>query len=178
MHCACAGYDPTCDATLVNEFSSAAFRFGHSLLQPQYVRMDPSYRPVEPAVRLRDHFFNSDIILAAGMVDEIVRGLIATPMQTLDQFVTSEVTNHLFETRRVPFSGFDLVAINMQRGEGVEAAARNDVDSISLRHKFNRIHVVWICVDEFRFPTCGALNRPQPATTGCPVTTTTASCAT
>lgn len=78
--------------------------------------MDPAYRPVEPPVRLRDHFFNSDIILAANMVDEIVRGLISTPMQTLDQFVTREVTNHLFETRRVPFSGFDLVAINMQRG--------------------------------------------------------------
>ncbi|CAH1398172.1 unnamed protein product [Nezara viridula] len=28
------GYDPTCDATVVNEFSSGAFRFGHSLLRP------------------------------------------------------------------------------------------------------------------------------------------------
>ncbi|XP_034244219.1 uncharacterized protein LOC117646942 [Thrips palmi] len=111
------GYDPSCDATLVNEFSSAAFRFGHSLLQPHFVRKDVNYRTVEPPVRLRDHFFNSDVILQPGMVDEIVRGLVSTPMQTLDQFITTEVTNHLFEHRRPyrPFSGFDLVAINMQR---------------------------------------------------------------
>ncbi len=49
-------------------------------------------------------------------VDEVLRGLFVTPMENLDQFVTGEVTNHLFETRNVPFSGFDLAALNIQRG--------------------------------------------------------------
>lgn len=51
------------------------------------------------------------------MIDEISRGLVATPMETLDQFITGEVTNHLFEDRKIPFSGVDLIALNIQRGE-------------------------------------------------------------
>lgn len=50
------------------------------------------------------------------MVDEIARGLVSTPMETLDQFITGEVTNHLFEDRKIPFSGVDLIALNIQRG--------------------------------------------------------------
>lgn len=45
-----------------------------------------------------------------------MRGLVATPMETLDQFITGEVTNHLFEDRKIPFSGVDLIALNIQRG--------------------------------------------------------------
>lgn len=44
-----------------------------------------------------------------------MRGLASTPMETLDQFITGEVTNHLFEDRRIPFSGVDLIALNIQR---------------------------------------------------------------
>lgn len=51
------------------------------------------------------------------MVDEISRGLVSTPMETLDQFVTGEVTNHLFEDTKIPFSGIDLIALNIQRGK-------------------------------------------------------------
>lgn len=46
-----------------------------------------------------------------------MRGLVATPMETLDQFITGEVTNHLFEDRKIPFSGVDLIALNIQRGK-------------------------------------------------------------
>lgn len=50
------------------------------------------------------------------MVDEMIRGLVATPMEDLDRFITGEITNHLFEDRRVPHSGMDLPALNVQRG--------------------------------------------------------------
>lgn len=50
-----------------------------------------------------------------GLTDELMRGLASTPMETLDQFITGEVTNHLFEDRRIPFSGVDLIALNIQR---------------------------------------------------------------
>ena len=51
------------------------------------------------------------------MIDEIMRGLLSTPMESLDQFVTREVTNHLFEEGQRQYSGLDLVAINIQRGQ-------------------------------------------------------------
>ena len=46
----------------------------------------------------------------------MMRGLVATPMENLDQFMSGEITNHLFEERRIPFSGLDLAALNIQRG--------------------------------------------------------------
>lgn len=51
-----------------------------------------------------------------GMIDEIIRGLVSTPMENLDQFITGEITNHLFEDKRIPHSGVDLIALNIQRG--------------------------------------------------------------
>ncbi|XP_075217867.1 peroxidase-like protein 3 [Lycorma delicatula] len=109
------GYDPKCDATVLNEFSAAAFRFGHSLLRPIFRRVDALYRPLEPPVQLKDHFFNPDILYTPGIIDEIILGLVDTPMETLDQFITEEVTNHLFERKSVPFSGMDLISLNIQR---------------------------------------------------------------
>lgn len=56
-----------------------------------------------------------DALMSPGILDEISRGLVATPMETLDQFITGEVSNHLFEDRRIPFSGIDLIALNVAR---------------------------------------------------------------
>lgn len=53
------------------------------------------------------------------MIDEIVRGQISTPMENLDQFVTGEITNHLFENVKIPHSGQDLPALNVQRGNNI-----------------------------------------------------------
>ncbi|XP_041978546.1 peroxidasin homolog pxn-2 isoform X2 [Aricia agestis] len=109
-------YSPTCNPSIVTEFASAAFRFGHSLLRPHLPRLSPSYQPVDPPILLRDGFFRPDMFMDhPPMVDELIRGLSSTPMETLDQFITGEVTNHLFEDRRIPFSGIDLVALNIQR---------------------------------------------------------------
>ncbi len=56
------------------------------------------------------------MLYEAAMIDEMMRGLVATPMENQDQFISGEITNHLFEERRVPFSGLDLAALNIQRG--------------------------------------------------------------
>jgi len=109
------GHESSCDGTIVNEFSAAAFRFGHSLLQPLFRRVDAAYRQLEPPVMLRNHFFKPSILYRPGMIDEIMLGLVDTPMQTLDNFITEEVTNHLFEKKGVLFSGMDLVSLNIQR---------------------------------------------------------------
>nr|XP_045625957.1 uncharacterized protein LOC123775117 isoform X1 [Procambarus clarkii] len=109
------GYDPYCNPTVVNEIG-IAFRFGHSLLKPSLERMDSIFAKRDPPVKLSDHFFNPDLLYQPGMLDEIIRGLTTVSMETLDQFITDEVTNHLFEDTKKPFSGLDLASLNVQRG--------------------------------------------------------------
>jgi hypothetical protein len=108
-------YNPTCNPAIVTEFAAAAFRIGHSLLRPHIPRLSVNHQPIDPPILLRNGFFKTDNLLQPQMLDEISRGLVATPMETLDQFVTGEVTNHLFEDVKIPFSGIDLVALNVQR---------------------------------------------------------------
>ncbi|XP_017887733.1 uncharacterized protein LOC108629510 [Ceratina calcarata] len=108
-------YSPTCNPSVLTEFASAAYRIGHSLLRPHLPRMDRGYQNMEPSILLRDGFFDPDMLYQHKMMDEMLRGLVATPMETLDQFITGEVTNHLFEIRGIPYSGIDLVALNVHR---------------------------------------------------------------
>lgn len=108
-------YDATCNPSIVTEFSAAAFRIGHSLLRPHIPRLSANHQPLDPPLLLRDSFFKMDNLMQPEMMDEISRGLVATPMETLDQFITGEVSNHLFEDRRIPFSGIDLISLNVQR---------------------------------------------------------------
>ncbi|XP_073998142.1 uncharacterized protein isoform X2 [Rhodnius prolixus] len=110
------GYRSSCNPNVVTEFATAAYRIGHSLLRPHIPRMTPAFSSLEPSILLRDTFFNPDIIYKPHMVDEIMRGLVSTPMESLDQFITGEISNHLFEDRRIPHSGMDLPALNIQRG--------------------------------------------------------------
>ncbi|XP_063588513.1 uncharacterized protein LOC134765694 [Penaeus indicus] len=109
-------YDANCNPGILNEFATAAFRFGHSLIRRTMQRMDSTFRETHVGVKLRDTFFNPDMLLEFQMIDELVRGLISTPMETLDNFLTEEITNHLFEDAAIPFSGLDLAALNIQRG--------------------------------------------------------------
>ncbi|TRY61661.1 hypothetical protein TCAL_04392 [Tigriopus californicus] len=110
------GYDEKCNPTVLNEFASAAFRFGHSLLKPTFKRMDNKYSERGPDLKLADMFFNPDKLHEPGMIDDLVRGVSTTSMETLDQFITEEVTNHLFEDKNTPYSGLDLASLNIQRG--------------------------------------------------------------
>lgn len=78
--------------------------------------MDQRFVQRNPPVKLSGNFFNTDILFQRGMIDEIMRGLTTTSIETFDQFLTKEVTNHLFEEKHRPFSGMDLAALNIQRG--------------------------------------------------------------
>lgn len=44
-----------------------------------------------------------------------MRGIITQSIETLDHAITEEVTNHLLEELKKPFSGMDLISLNLQR---------------------------------------------------------------
>ena len=50
-------------------------------------------------LKLSDMFFNPDNLYDPGMLDDLIRGVSTTSMETLDQFLTNAVTYHMFEDK-------------------------------------------------------------------------------
>ncbi|XP_032664992.1 uncharacterized protein LOC116841308 isoform X2 [Odontomachus brunneus] len=109
------GYDPTVNPNVANAFSTAAYRFGHSLVQRTFVRFDSNHRPLPNNVSIHEEFSNPANLETAGSVDRLVLGLANQPCQRRDEFITEEMTNHLFQTPGFAF-GMDLASLNIQRG--------------------------------------------------------------
>ncbi|CAL7934955.1 unnamed protein product [Xylocopa violacea] len=108
-------YDPTVNPTIVNSFSTAAYRFGHSLVQRSFVRFNSNHEPIFNNVSIHDELSNPANLETAGSVDRLLLGLINQPAQRRDEHISEELTNHLFQTPSFPF-GMDLASINIQRG--------------------------------------------------------------
>jgi hypothetical protein len=110
-----AGYDDTVNASIMNEFSTALFRVGHTMLPSVLLRLDEDGDEIpEGNLPLRDGFFNPVRITDEGGIAPLLRGLAAQQMQNVDARVVDDVRNFLFGP---PGSGgFDLVALNIQRG--------------------------------------------------------------
>ncbi|XP_054717391.1 chorion peroxidase-like [Uloborus diversus] len=103
-------YDDTIPATLVNEFSTAAYRFGHSMINGFF----PDTRGSDRGNMLRD-MFQYPFELYRGQLDGILGGLTDSPSQKFDRNIVRDVTNHLYQTRGNQ-SGLDLAALNINRG--------------------------------------------------------------
>ncbi|XP_022239815.1 chorion peroxidase-like [Limulus polyphemus] len=108
------GYDSNVHMGMSSGFQSAAFRFGHTFIQGM-VRRYNKYHEFVGEDPLRTLLRQPYIFYEPGKIDELIGGLINTPAQTYDPFITQEVTNHLFEEPHIPF-GMDLVSFNIMRG--------------------------------------------------------------
>jgi len=108
------GYDVSIDPSIANEFSTAAFRIGHTMLSDSIQRLDESGHEIaEGNLELRDAFFRPDKVAEAG-IDPILRGLAAQASQEVDPYLVDDVRNFLFGA---PGSGgLDLASLNLQRG--------------------------------------------------------------
>uniref|UniRef100_A0A1I8NM29 Uncharacterized protein n=1 Tax=Stomoxys calcitrans TaxID=35570 RepID=A0A1I8NM29_STOCA len=108
------GYDSKTNPGVANSFAAAAFRFGHSLVQNSYMRCDRFHNVLSNNVSLHEEFQRGDIG-SVGSLHRLIRGLANQRALQRDEFITPELTNHLFQTPGFPF-GLDLAAINIQRG--------------------------------------------------------------
>ena len=133
-----SGYDDSTPSGIANVFSSAAFRVGHTLLDPNIRLVDAQGNETE-AVALKDAFFRPEKVVKVGL-EPILRGFAVHLHQKVDAFVIDDVRNFLFvddvPTGTPLLRGFDLVTLNIHRGRDHGLPNYNDMrEALGLSRK-------------------------------------------
>ncbi|EFA85041.1 peroxinectin [Heterostelium album PN500] len=104
------GYDENADPRISNEFTTVAFRFGHSEVGPviEMGNRDGSFGTPLP---IRDSYFNPNAL--SDGIEPIIRGLAFKVEQNVDPYMISDLRNFLFG--KPGQGGFDLACRNIQR---------------------------------------------------------------
>lgn len=120
------GYRPEVNAGITNVFATASYRFGHSMLSSQLLRLDRRNREIRQGhLDLASAFFDPTRITEEGGIDPVLRGLSKQPAQEIDTLLVDDVRNFLFGP---PGSGgFDLASLNLQRGRDHGLPGYNEV---------------------------------------------------
>lgn len=121
------GYNPNVNAGILNAFATAAFRFGHTLINPILYRLNETFQPIRQGhIPLHKAFFSPFRIMQEGGIDPLLRGLFGVPgkMRVPSELLNMELTEKLFSMAHSV--SLDLAAINIQRGRDHGIPPYND----------------------------------------------------
>ncbi|HEY4233723.1 MAG TPA: peroxidase family protein [Lacipirellulaceae bacterium] len=118
------GYDPTVNPDIANEFSTAVFRLGHSLVNDDVEFFGNNGTAVRDEVELKDAFFNPALLESTG-IDGILKYAASTQSEELDSQIVDSLRNFLFGDPGQ--GGLDLASLNIQRGRDHGLADYNTV---------------------------------------------------
>ena len=107
------GYKPNVNAGISNEFSTAAFRLGHSMLTDDVEFITNDGEEAQPEVSLASVFFNPSVVQSSG-IDTVLKYLASSNSEEIDTKIVDSVRNFLFGAPGA--GGLDLASLNIQRG--------------------------------------------------------------
>ena len=108
-----AGYNAKVNPGITNEFATAAFRFGHSVLNDDVEFLDTNGNEIREEISLAEAFFNPSIVKENG-IDPMLKYLATDNANELDTQIVDSLRNFLFGPPGA--GGLDLAALNIQRG--------------------------------------------------------------
>uniref|UniRef100_A0A0P5QUM0 Chorion peroxidase n=1 Tax=Daphnia magna TaxID=35525 RepID=A0A0P5QUM0_9CRUS len=108
------GYNDTVNGNVFNEFSTAAYRYGHSMVSHWFELVDDNGATYD-RLHVKDWFNNPHPLLKADVLDGVMRGLTISNPEASDELFVSDLTNMLFKTPESKHGG-DLIAFNIWRG--------------------------------------------------------------
>lgn len=110
-----AGYNPNMNPGIMNVFSAAAYRYGHTVINSTIVRMNNDGEVLPQGnMLLRDAFFNPYVIVESGGIDPLLNGMGTQTEQDFDCKMIHDLRNFLFGPPGA--GGMDLASLNINRG--------------------------------------------------------------
>ncbi|CAG9823543.1 unnamed protein product, partial [Phaedon cochleariae] len=127
-------YDKKIDPSIINEFSAAAFRYGHSTIDG--ILKIYGMKRMEQMIEIPEVMFYPSQMRKTKFLDMVLSTLTTERMQDVDSSFPEAVTKYLFRAG-MPF-GVDLAAINIQRGRDHGIRPYNDYRELSGLPRFTQ----------------------------------------
>jgi len=107
------GYKPDVNPGIATEFSTGAYRIGHTLINDDVELLDNDGNEIDEALALAEAFFNPSVLQAVGPAP-LLKYLATDKAQEVDTQLVNGLRNFLFGPPGA--GGFDLASLNIQRG--------------------------------------------------------------